>query len=195
MRVCIFSGRRFEEPFENTQWKNSNKCNQCDYDSSEAGNLRTHLKTHTGDTGPICLGPVLYLPKIDHAFSETGNLRTDLKTHTGDKSNKCNQCEYASSQAGHLRNHLKIHSGEKSNKCNQCDYAFSRQEIWGHNWKRTVEKFKQMQRMWLWGNIWNATTSENAQWKNSNKHLKTHSHSWKKVGSQDPGSFVFFGQN
>ena len=27
----------------------SNKCNQCDYVSSHAGNLRTHLKTHNGE--------------------------------------------------------------------------------------------------------------------------------------------------
>ena len=46
-----------------------------------------------------------------------------------------------------------MHSGEKSNKCNQCDYALSLyrnvtyvtlhppgQTIWGHIWKRTLEK-------------------------------------------------------
>ena len=27
----------------------SNKCNQCDYASSQAGDLRTHLKTHSGE--------------------------------------------------------------------------------------------------------------------------------------------------
>ena len=26
-----------------------NKCNQCDYPSSEAGHLRRHLKTHSGE--------------------------------------------------------------------------------------------------------------------------------------------------
>ena len=26
-----------------------NKCNQCDYASSDASNLRTHLKTHNGE--------------------------------------------------------------------------------------------------------------------------------------------------
>ena len=27
----------------------SNKCNQCDFASTRAGNLRTHLKTHSGE--------------------------------------------------------------------------------------------------------------------------------------------------
>ena len=27
----------------------SNKCKQCDYASSQAGDLRTHLKTHNGE--------------------------------------------------------------------------------------------------------------------------------------------------
>ena len=32
----------------------SNKCNQCDYASSQAGNLRIHLKTHSGEKSNIC---------------------------------------------------------------------------------------------------------------------------------------------
>ena len=29
----------------------SNKCNQCDFASSQAGDLRRHLKTHGGEKG------------------------------------------------------------------------------------------------------------------------------------------------
>ena len=29
--------------------ENSNKCSQCDYASSRPGNLKAHLKTHTGE--------------------------------------------------------------------------------------------------------------------------------------------------
>ena len=32
---------------ETNNREKSNKCNQCEYASSEAGNLRRHLKTHT----------------------------------------------------------------------------------------------------------------------------------------------------
>ena len=33
----------------------SNKCNQCDYASSQAGNLRAHLKTHSGEKSDVTL--------------------------------------------------------------------------------------------------------------------------------------------
>ena len=33
MQLCIFSGRQFKDPFENTH---KHKCNQCDYASSGA---------------------------------------------------------------------------------------------------------------------------------------------------------------
>ena len=36
------------------QGKKSNKCNRCDYVSSEAGDLRTHLKTHSGEMSKKC---------------------------------------------------------------------------------------------------------------------------------------------
>ena len=32
----------------------SNKCNQCDYSSSQTGHLRTHLKTHSGEKSNKC---------------------------------------------------------------------------------------------------------------------------------------------
>ena len=97
----------------------SQKCNQCDYASSDAGNLMRHLKTHSGEKLNKC-------NQCDYASSQTGNLRRHLKTHSGEKSNRCNQCDYASSQTVTLWRHLKTHSGEKSKKCNQCSYASSR---------------------------------------------------------------------
>ena len=62
----------------------SNKCNQCDYASSHAGNLGTHLKTHNGEKSNKC-------KHCDFASSYVSSLRTHLKTHSGEKSNKCNQ--------------------------------------------------------------------------------------------------------
>ena len=120
----------------------SNKCNQCDYASSDAGNLRRHLKTHSGEKSNKC-------NQCDFASSHAGDLRRHLTKHSGEKYKKCNQCDYVSCYANDLRRHLQRHSGEKSNKCNQCGFASSYS-----NFKDTFEnaqwgKVKQMQPMWL----------------------------------------------
>ena len=86
----------------------SNKCNQCDFASSRAGDLRRHLKTHIiGEKSNKC-------NQCDFASTQAGDLRRHLKTHSGDKSNKCNQCNFASTWPADLRIHFKSHSGEKS---------------------------------------------------------------------------------
>ena len=107
------SGVNADVPFgnRNNEGEKSNKCNQCNFASFWAGNLRTHLKTHSGEKPNKC-------NQCGYATSLAGNLRVHLKTHSGEKPNKCNQCDYVFSRACDLRTHMKTHSGEKSNKCN-----------------------------------------------------------------------------
>ena len=58
-----------------------NKCNQCDYASSRADHLRTHLKTHKCN-------------RCNFASSRADMLRRHVKLHNGEKSNKCNKCDF-----------------------------------------------------------------------------------------------------
>ena len=75
MRLCICSGRQFEETFEKAF-----KCNQLDFASVQAGNLRTHLKMHSGEKSNKC-------NQCDYVSSQATNLRTHLKRHSGEKTN------------------------------------------------------------------------------------------------------------
>ena len=80
------------------------KCNQCDYTASQAGNLKRHLKAHSGEKSNKC-------NQCNFASSYASVLKEHLKKHNGEKANKCNQCDYASFYASALRTHLKTHSG------------------------------------------------------------------------------------
>ena len=106
MWLCTLSCQQFGDKCENTQWKKSNNCNQCDFSSSRTGDLRRHLTTHNGEKSNHC-------NQFDSQFK---HLKTQLKTHSGEKPNKCSQCAFASSQEGDLGRHLKkTHFREEEN--------------------------------------------------------------------------------
>ena len=86
--------------------KNSNKAKMPNKCKTRKSNLRTHLKTRSGEKSNKCI-------QCEYASSYASNLKSHLKKHSGEKSNKCNQCDYASSTASNLSRHLKKHSVEK----------------------------------------------------------------------------------
>ena len=81
----------------------SNKCNHCDYASSQAGHLRRHLKTH-GEKSNKC-------NQCDCATSQVNPLMMYLQTHSEKRQIITTNVTF--SQAGSLKAHLKIHSGVK----------------------------------------------------------------------------------
>ena len=62
----------------NNEGEKSNKCNQCDYASSQAGNLGRHLTTHIGEKTNKC-------KKCEFASSCADVSRAHFKTHSGEK--------------------------------------------------------------------------------------------------------------
>ena len=76
--VCLWIlwGRQFED--ENTQWKKSNKCNQCEYASFQAGSLKKHLKRHHADKVNKC-------NQCDFAYSGVSQLRKHFNTHVQER--------------------------------------------------------------------------------------------------------------
>ena len=81
-------GKKFWFRFRSYFWfrhslsgEKSIKCNQCDYAFSHAGNLRTHLKTHSGEKSIKC-------NQCDYASAHPSNLSKHLKRHSGEKTLK-----------------------------------------------------------------------------------------------------------
>ena len=68
----------FSENLVNDEGEKSNKCNQCDYASSQAGNLGRHLTTHIGEKTNKC-------KKCEFASSCADVSRAHFKTHSGEK--------------------------------------------------------------------------------------------------------------
>ena len=113
----------------------THNCNQCNFASSWADALRTHLKTHSGEKSNKC-------NQCDFACSDTSSLWRHLKTHNGEKAHKCNQCDYASSEASNLRAHLKTHNGKNHTNAANVTMQLPMHTIWGHIWRHAVESNK-----------------------------------------------------
>ena len=81
----------------------SHKCNQCDYTSLDARNLRRHLKAHSGEKSNKC-------NQCNFASSWATALRRHVRTHNGDKFNKENKWNYLLAHS--LRRHAQLHTNK-----------------------------------------------------------------------------------
>ena len=83
---------------------------------TQAGNLKDHLLTHSGEkTFPWT--------QCNFSCTTSSHLKRHIKTHSGEKQFSCDKCNYSSNQAGHLKEHMRQHSGEKPFACKQCNFS------------------------------------------------------------------------
>ena len=93
-----------------------NKCGQCNYSSTQASHLRSHIKTHSGEKLNRC-------DQCELSFARTSTLQDHKRIHSGEKPNKCDQCDFSTSRATTLKIHNRMHTGEKPYKCNDCEFV------------------------------------------------------------------------
>ncbi|KAH7710117.1 DNA integrity scanning protein [Aphelenchoides avenae] len=80
------------------------KCTRCDFRANSAGNVKAHLRIHTGERPFAC-------SKCHKRFRTKGLVREHMTTHVTERRHKCDQCDYRSKDHRALYYHQRIKHG------------------------------------------------------------------------------------
>ena len=97
-----------EDSLSDSHWREI--AQMCNKSLNNAGNLRTHLQTHSGEKLHTCA-------ECNKSFWSS------WKSEKSSAHSQCNQCSHATTTAQNLTFHIMTHPGEKVFKCTQCNHA------------------------------------------------------------------------
>ncbi|CAL1526145.1 unnamed protein product, partial [Lymnaea stagnalis] len=93
-------------------------CEVCQKAFSSNSDLKTHRRTHSGETPFKC-------DFCDRSFKQRGHRKLHIQVvHTKDMPFKCDQCDSAFPTRYRYQVHLKRHTGVKEHQCSYCDKGY-----------------------------------------------------------------------